>query len=81
MAGLEEGYSSLTKIFRSATGEQGLTAVRSRSRENNTQLFSYTLVPLRYPDGIRSNANPRAFWANGFQGVIHRRILEEINGL
>ena len=45
---LEEGYSPLTKIFRSATGEQGLTAVRSRSRENNIQLFSYTLAPLRY---------------------------------
>ena len=26
-------------------------------------------------------ANPRAFWANGFQGVIRRRILEENNGL
>ena len=48
MAGLEEGYSPLAKIFRSATGEQGLTVVRSRSRENNTQLFSNTLVPLRY---------------------------------
>ena len=27
------------------------------------------------------SANPRAFWANGFQGVIHRRILEENIGL
>ena len=54
----EEGYSSLTKIFRSATGERGLVATRSRSRENNTQLFSNTLAPLRYPDGLRSNANP-----------------------
>ena len=27
------------------------------------------------------DANPRAFWPNGFQGVIHRRILEENNGL
>ena len=45
----EEGYSPLAKIFRSATGEQGLTAVRSRSRENNTQLFSNALAPLRYP--------------------------------
>ena len=33
---LKEGYSSLTKIFRSATGERGLTAVRSRSRKNNS---------------------------------------------
>ena len=30
------------------TSEFGLTAVRSRSRENNTQLFSNTLAPLRY---------------------------------
>ena len=62
-AGLEEGYSSLTKIFRSATSERGLTAVRSRSRKNNSQLFSNTLAPLRYPDGLRSNANspPREF--------------------
>ena len=30
------------------TSELGLTAVRSRSRENNTQLFSNTLAPLRY---------------------------------
>ncbi len=55
---MEEGYSSITKIFRSATGERGLTSVRSRSKENNTQLFSNTLAPLRYPDGLRSNANP-----------------------
>ena len=48
MAGLEEGYSPLAKIFRSAAGKRGLTAVRSRSRENNTQLFSNTLAPLRY---------------------------------
>ena len=27
-----------------------------------------------------SNANPRAFWANGFQGVKPCRILEENNG-
>ena len=45
---LKEGDSSLTNIFRSATGERGLTAVRSRSRENNTQLFSNTHAPLRY---------------------------------
>ena len=30
------------------TSELGLTVVRSRSRENNTQLFSNTLAPLRY---------------------------------
>ena len=30
------------------TSELGLTAGRSRSRENNTQLFSNTLAPLRY---------------------------------
>ena len=30
------------------TSKLGLTAVRSRSRENNTQLFSNTLAPLRY---------------------------------
>ena len=28
-----------------------LAAARSRSRENNTQLFSNTLAPLRYPRG------------------------------
>ena len=27
-----------------------LAAARSRSGENNTQLFSYTLAPLRYPE-------------------------------
>ena len=27
---------------------EGLAAARSRSRENNTQLFSNTLAPLRY---------------------------------
>ena len=32
----EEGYSPVAKIFRSATGELGLTAVRSRSRKNNS---------------------------------------------
>ncbi len=53
-----EVYSPKVKIFRSATGEQGLTAVWSRSRENNTQLFSNTLATLRYPDGLCSNANP-----------------------
>ena len=30
------------------TSKLGLTVVRSRSRENNTQLFSNTLAPLRY---------------------------------
>ena len=30
------------------TSKLVLTAVRSRSRENNTQLFSNTLAPLRY---------------------------------
>ena len=45
------GYSPKVKIYLFATGEQCLTAVRSRSRENNTQLFSNTLAPLRYPDG------------------------------
>ena len=30
------------------TSKLGLTAVRSRSRENNTQLFFNTLAPLRY---------------------------------
>jgi len=80
MAGLEEGYSPLAKIFRSATGEQGLTAVRSRSRENNTQLFSNTLAPLRSAL-YGSNANPRASPANSFQGVLIYRILEENNRL
>ena len=28
----------------------GLAAARSRSGENNTQLFSNTLAPLRYPE-------------------------------
>ena len=55
---MEEGYSSLTKIFRSATGGRGLAVARSRLRENNNQLFSNTLAPLRYPDGLCSNANP-----------------------
>ena len=44
------GVASLSKYtlaFR-LTSELGLTAVRSRSRENNTQLFSNTLAPLRY---------------------------------
>ena len=30
------------------TSELGLTEVRSRSRKNNTQLFSNTLAPLYY---------------------------------
>ena len=29
----------------------------------------------------KRDSNPRAFWANGFQGVIHCRILEENNRL
>ena len=40
------------------TSELGLTVVRSRSRENNTQLFSNTLAPLRYAL-CAENANPR----------------------
>ena len=41
----------------SLTSKLGLTAARSRSRENNIQLFSYTLAPLRYAF-CGSNANP-----------------------
>ena len=33
--------------------ENCLAAARSRSRKNNTQLFFYTLAPLRYPFPIR----------------------------
>ena len=62
------------KIFRSATGERGLTAVRSRLRKNNTQLFSNTLAPLRYPDGLRSNANPILRLGESQRGV---RILSK----
>ena len=29
----------------------------------------------------KRDSNPRAFWATGFQGVIHRRILKENTGL
>ena len=29
----------------------------------------------------KRDSNPRGFGPNGFQGVIHRRILEENNGL
>ena len=58
MAGLEEGYSPKVKIFAlTLTSELGLTAVRSRSSENNIQLFSYTLAPLRYAL-FGENANP-----------------------
>ena len=39
------------------TSELGLTVVRSRSRENNTQLFSNTLASLRYAL-CGSNATP-----------------------
>ena len=43
------GYSPGRKFARlPLTSELALTAVRSRSRENNIQLFSYTLAPLRY---------------------------------
>ena len=42
------GVFALAKISTPALDERGLTAVRSRSRENNTQLFSNTLAPLRY---------------------------------
>ena len=41
------------------TSELGLTAVRSRSRENNTQLFSNTLAPFHYAL-CAENANPRS---------------------
>ncbi len=36
-------------LIRQPAAATGLAAARSRSRENNTQLFSYTLAPLRYP--------------------------------
>ena len=43
------GYSPMAKICTlPLTSKLGLTVVRSRSRENNTQLFSNTLAPLRY---------------------------------
>ena len=80
MAVLEEGYSPLAKIFRSATGERGLTAVRSRSRENNTQLFSNTLAPLRYPDGLRSNANPILRLGESQRGVREPLTVEKNKG-
>ena len=34
-----------------------LAAARSHSRENNTQLFSNTLVPLRYVQGYGERGN------------------------
>ena len=41
-------HPSFSNKFSNATF---LAATRSRSGENNTQLFSYTLAPLRYPLG------------------------------
>ena len=38
-------------LIRLATLDTCLAAARSRSGENNTQLFSKTLVPLRYLKG------------------------------
>ena len=53
------------------TSELGLTAVRSRSRENNTQLFSYTLASHRYAL-YGSNANPILRLCESQRGVrIH----------
>ena len=43
-------FAASRQYFRALrlTSKLGLTAVRSRSRENNTQLFSDTLASLRY---------------------------------
>ena len=40
--------------------------------KNKTTLSCFLTLSRRFAT--------RAFWANGFQGVIHCRILEEING-
>ena len=66
-------YIRLWRIFfaLTLTSELGLTVVRSRSRENNTQLFSNTLASLRYAL-YGSNANPILRLGESQRGV---RIL------
>ena len=61
--------------------KRGALAVISPGKHH----YTMPTLPENYersklPDSLLSNATPRAFWANGFQGVIHRRILEENNG-
>ncbi|MBR3681495.1 MAG: hypothetical protein IKL79_05785 [Clostridia bacterium] len=41
-------------------------------------MFSNTLAPLRYAL-YGSNANPRAFWANGFQDFLRNPTLTQNN--
>ena len=60
---LGEGLLSLhaTK-FAKGSEKESLAAARSPSGENNTQLFSYTLRPLRYPQALsRSPSSVRDF--------------------
>ena len=45
------GYKLVCNTSSTASGPPCLAEARSHSGKNNTQLFSYTLVPLRYPLG------------------------------
>ena len=48
----EACISSIPQERKDSVSRERLAAARSRSRENNTQLFSSTLAPLRYALGL-----------------------------
>ena len=72
---LEEGYAARSKVCKNRSASVQIKAhIASRRRYREYSVPHGMLCAC----GMRT---PRPFWANGFQGVIHRRILEEINGL